>query len=146
MKKNLSAISLLLFLILISWSCKKPDPTPVGINSELISKTWKLTDITVNGVTSFSTLPSCTTDDLFIYTKAGKYTHDEGATKCDSSDPQIVETATWSLQQNLLKYDYPDGTSEAFVISQVTATTLKFNYTVNVGGNSAPIVVTYTAQ
>src|SRR6266481_954110 len=122
MKKNLNAINLFLFLILISCSCKKPDPTPVGMNSELISKRWKLTDLTVSGVSSFITMPNCSKDDLFIYTKAGNYTHDEGATKCDPSDPQIVETATWSLQQNLLKYNYPDGSSESYVISQLTTT------------------------
>jgi len=146
MKISLHKFSPCLFLILISWSCKKSDPTPVGPSSDLIAKTWKLTDLTINGVSSFSTIPSCTADDLFIFSKDGKYKHDEGATKCDPADPQIVETANWSFRQNLLIYGYPDGSSDAFVIMQLTTTTLKFNYSVVVGNDTVALVATYTAQ
>jgi len=146
MKITFGKFGQLLFVILISWSCKKSDPTPVGPNSDLIAKTWKLTDLTINGVSSFSTIPSCTADDLFIFSKDGKYKHDEGATKCDPTDPQIVETATWSLKQNLLTYVYPDGSSDAFVVIQLTTTTLKFNYSVIIGNNIVAMVATYTAQ
>ena len=134
-----------LILTLLAWSCK-PDPTPIKFNSDLLAKTWKLTGSTVNGGDAFSALENCFTDDLFIYTKDRKYTHDEGATKCDSSDPQVAETASWSLQQNLLTYVYPDNSSETYVVNQLTATTLKFSFTLNLGGNNVSIVSTYNAQ
>ncbi|HTH55030.1 MAG TPA: lipocalin family protein [Cyclobacteriaceae bacterium] len=135
-----------MILTMFVLSCKKTDPTPSGPNRDLLAKTWKLTSSTINGNDLFSTLSSCTTDDLFIYTKDGKYTHDEGTTKCDTSDPQIVETASWSLQQNLLTYTYPDQSVETYLIHQRTATTLKFTFTVSAGGNNISAVSTYTVQ
>jgi hypothetical protein len=39
-------------------------------------------------------MPACQKDDLFIFESGGVYKTDEGATKCDPTDPQQT-TGTW---------------------------------------------------
>ena len=125
----------------------KSDPAPSISKTDLISKTWKLTALTANGADTYVDLQPCEKDNLYSFTKSGNYTNDEGATKCDSTDPQVVETLKWSFLQNetVLKFLYPDGSTVNFTITQLTTTTLKLTYTLNVNNVNITLVSTYTA-
>lgn len=136
--------SLLFSLVILAFSCKKNDPAPVPTNADLISKTWKLTAATLNGTDAFALLPDCIKDNLFIYTKSGNFTEDEGLTKCNVSDPQIIGTAKWSFpSSSTLNLLYPDGTAQTFTIIQLTTSILKFSY-VDASDPTLPVTVITT--
>ncbi len=91
-------------------SCKKeetPAPTPaapVTKTSLLTGKTWKVTAARykVNSgawTDAYSTMTACQKDNVTSFTTANVYTIDEGATKCNSADPQTLN-GTWSFQNN----------------------------------------------
>ncbi|MEO1436786.1 MAG: hypothetical protein AAFV80_14705 [Bacteroidota bacterium] len=59
--------------------------------------------IEVNGVmisNEYNQIPSCTRDDLYNFNESGSYTLEEGATKCATNDPQIIETGSWLYQED----------------------------------------------
>ena len=121
--------TLFITLGVLSFSCKKSDPAPTVSNMDLISKTWKLTATTINSIDAYSLLADCEKDNLFVFTKDGNFTEDEGPTKCNASDPQTIETAKWSFPSgSTLKSVYPDNTSQKVTINQLTPTTFKFTF------------------
>jgi hypothetical protein len=89
-------------------ACKKKDETTPASKSktELITAHyWKLSAFTVNppidvGGTQvtdvYDQLEACTKDDLIKFNTDKTYIEDEGATKCDPSDPQTY-TSTWNF-------------------------------------------------
>jgi len=130
-------IMLLSGLILAGTSCSKDEDEKT--NKDLLTgKDWKMTALTVNPAVviegiSFSDfyafLPACTQDDLTKFNSDGTVNFDEGATKCDSGDPQTTY-GTWSFNadQTVLSVT-ADGLTEAYTISELTETSLKFSYT-----------------
>jgi hypothetical protein len=97
-------------------ACKKKDPepiTPVYEQKALLlagakgqSKSWKLTAYNYTGNDGtldifndpdFGYDLACTRDDIFKFTNNANqdYESNEGATKCGSSDPQLIEKGTW---------------------------------------------------
>lgn len=98
MKKLLTLAVIGLSLSLVS--CKKDDdPTKKEM---LTGKNWKLTGWTIDpalpviGSNFYNQLNACFKDDLTKFSTDGKITFDEGATKCQVSDPQTT-TGTWAL-------------------------------------------------
>jgi hypothetical protein len=43
----------------------------------------------------WSKAPACWQDDIWVFTTAGKFRHEEGVTKCNVADPQIYAQGTW---------------------------------------------------
>ena len=117
MKKHILIFS---FFLLIIFSCKKnTDPGPT--RTSLVAKTWLLTSITFSPALAVSyygstiqltdatlLLKDCTKDDLYTFNSDKTFIVDEGATKCNSSDPQTKAKGTWSLStdQNTLNFNY----------------------------------------
>lgn len=98
MKKLLTLAVAAFSLSLVS--CKKDDdPTKKEM---LTGKNWKVTAWTIDpalpviGSNFYNQLEACTKDDLTSFSADGKATFDEGATKCNVSDPQTT-TGTWAL-------------------------------------------------
>lgn len=98
--KSLKFVMLFCVLTALLIACKKDkDQT----RSELIaSKAWKLADygddINSNGIIdpAESDLLNCEKDDSYTFTTGGNGTFDEGASKCDATDPQSYPY-TWQL-------------------------------------------------
>lgn len=68
----------------------------------------------------------CDRDDLMTFKTDGTVVHDEGATKCDPSDPQIVETTKWKFTDNESKIVIGDeGSDETAELIELSATVLK---------------------
>lgn len=115
--KNYLVRSLILGLVLMIGfsSCSKDDgaddsSTPATKTDILTAHLWKLksakvspgvTDpilgITIDDFTAF--MEACDRDDTFEFNADGTVIADEGATKCDSSDPQS-ESGNWSFQND----------------------------------------------
>lgn len=135
-----------LALVVVLVSCSKDDPKTS--KTDLISKTWKTTSFTIGGQDVFSLYDACEKDNLVIIAKDGKYKEDEGLTKCNPADPQIIDSGTWSFLENetKLKIVYSDSSSETYTITELTSTTLKLSITDTSSGTSVTGVVTLVAQ
>ncbi|MCU0324816.1 MAG: lipocalin family protein [Spirosomaceae bacterium] len=142
-----------LFVIgLFSISCKDKEAAPS--KTELLTKAkWAWTAGTVSPAYDFfgdgkpisgdyrSKYPSCYQDDIHIFDAAGKYTADEGATKCDPSDPQIYSQGTWKWDVNeTVIVITEDGAIRKWKVNELTETTLKVTEEAAEGGK------TYTFQ
>jgi Lipocalin-like domain len=122
----------------------------------LTGKTWKVSSIIVapgfpnpNGgspITEMLTqMPACFKDDLWKYSNDKKYVIDEGASKCDPTDPQISETGTWAFNstETLLTMTSTTTVTE-FTLLELSATTLKMSPVELMTHNGVNYAFTYT--
>ena len=72
---------------------------------------------------------SCSRDNLETYSSAtnGTRTYDEGATKCDPSDPQTINVLPYTISNNFIDF----GGGIGFQLVSVDKTTLKYSYPVD---------------
>jgi hypothetical protein len=138
MKKNTLLLFIACFLALSG--CKK-DREDERIE-KLVGKNWKLTAATEDGDDVYtSDLDACEKDDIYKYFSNGKYQHEEGATKCSSSDDQIVETSQWKLNGDKIAFS-TEGFSIEFTIVTLTNSILKYQGRFE----GSDYVYTFTAQ
>ncbi len=118
---NVKLLLPLAFVTVFS-SCGKDDPAPS--NTELLtSKTWKQTYLKTAGLTQ--DLDPCELDDRTTFSTDGIHLLDEGATKCDPSDPQTI-SGTWSFQDDETTLRLSgDGVSSDFQILMLSNGTLR---------------------
>lgn len=124
----------ILAIALTMGACKKDDDSK-SARDILIEGQWDLTAAKVNpGIEVFPGVvisdllideEPCDADDLTIFNADGTATGDEGATKCDPSDPQTYSNGTWSLSsdEKQLTIDF-DGEEITFNIASITDTQL----------------------
>ncbi len=127
-------MALVLFAALAFFSaCKKDEKS----KTELISANcWVFTAITVdppieeNGVLItdvYSQYNQCERDDIFCFKANGIYSLEEGATKCNDSHPQVIETGTWTFNQTESVVNFTsDGFTEEAEIIEIKENSLKF--------------------
>ncbi len=147
MKKNflLSLLGLSVLLAVSSCKDKNEEAIPLTKSQLLSGATWRLTGVSVSqlGVTIdlFQQLSSCDKDNLTLYKTGGAFEVNEGATKCSSTDPQIVESGTWALTTNETKLSTTSGGfTDVYDILELTATTLKVKQT----DQSGTTTITYS--
>ena len=96
---KLLSFSLLCFTILIFSNCNKNDNPPPS-NSDYITKAaWKFDKATAGGTDVSAFINSCYKDNTMIFVANGNGTFDEGASKCNSGDPQTTNF-TWNFTNN----------------------------------------------
>lgn len=114
----------LLFLTTILFACKKD---PADSRSSLLTDAdcWALTkveffDSTAQAWKSFS-LDDCLTENCWRYHEDGTLTFDNGAQKCDPSEPQTA-AGTWVVSQNgkTLELTLSGYGSESYEILELT--------------------------
>lgn len=133
MKKHLFSFAIMATIfVTVLPACSKDDdddPTPAGTKTELLVKsTWKFekAEASIIGDVS-SQLEPCLKDNLLIFAAAsssavsGTGTVDEGATKCDPTDPQ-TGSFTWELINNgtVLRSSvilFPGGSNDFNIVS-----------------------------
>jgi hypothetical protein len=73
-------------------------------------------------------MPACSKDDFTRFHSDGTATFDEGPTKCEAGDPQVV-SSSWSLNSNktILTVTTGSGTVR-YTILELTKTRLKFSF------------------
>lgn len=90
-----------LMMILVIASCKKSSsPSTPKTKTDLLTQgTWKFSAATVNGSDASSYIQACQKDNIYSFQSNGNGSMDEGASKCNSGDPQTVPF-TWSWMTN----------------------------------------------
>lgn len=111
----------MLALVLVGTSCKKDEDSSKDL---LTAHSWKIVSSTANGTPL--DLDECDLDDFVTFHDDGELHFDEGATKCDETDPQET-MGTWSISDKTdpetltLNYE-DDGTPvvEEYDITELT--------------------------
>lgn len=157
-------ISLLLILAASLGACKKDSENSPNKAELLTAKSWRISaqsssysSPSINNGAAITTdeyaaMASCERDNLFKFSANQTLVFDEGATKCDSSDPQ-TQNGTWyfnSDQTRLTLSDPSQGIpTSSFDIIAISASKLQLRYTYSYssGGISATQTenVTFTA-
>lgn len=130
-------------------------PTPPGSGS--IEAAWKLTahtvtpavDLNMDGVMVTDILNAegaCAKDNITTFKAGGTWTEDDGAAKCDPTDPQTV-SGTWtqnaakdSLEVKVTGFPFPLD----YKVQEVTATSLKLVIVSEDWGDDGPYTETWT--
>jgi hypothetical protein len=121
-------VSLLLFLTV---SCKEDDPAPTKTDL-LTSKPWKLIYLKLLDIESQP--KDCAKDDIYIFNKDKTSTQDEGPTKCNPNDPQVI-AQNWSFNPDETLLTLTAGTGSASFtidkqITELTSSSLKVKYSI----------------
>jgi hypothetical protein len=142
MKTQKFALLIALFSLFTLASCDKDkDPKAKSKEDLLTDKRWKTTALTVNPgfvnpnngaiITDlFNQFYSdCSKDDYVQFMKNGQYISDQGATRCDATDPQ-TETGTWVFNGDKTKVTITSG-GESYTadVLELTDNTAKLQYT-----------------
>jgi hypothetical protein len=145
---------LTLCLLLIALGCSKSNNSnPAATKTQLISKTWKQTDILAalgGGVQAsvFSTaLTACQQDNLWQFRSDGTYTIFEGPSRCPASSSDVVATGTWTFQENETKISFTDTVNgtQSFTILELTSTMMKLTGILTYQGAPVNVTVIFTA-
>lgn len=132
-----------------------PAPTPQTNTQKLSDKNFKIVAMTVNpGINDGTTIVTdiyaqmddCSKDDLTIFKTNGTVSFDEGAVRCNTSDPQTT-TGTWVWNSNETVLTVTEaGENTSFTIVTNDGTTLKATTTENIGGTNYVFTITWTKQ
>jgi len=146
--KTKSQIYTLLALLLFAFvGCKKDSASPSSNSSKtsiITSKSWRVTNLKVSLgsvvlLDQLQGMPACELDNVIKFATAGTYSVEEGATKCDPSDPNIVDNGTWKLESNETKFNL-DG--EQLDVVEISSNIIKLKTTVTENGITATLDMT----
>ena len=143
MKKNiLFGKFMLLFLLLSTFTACKKDKAEEEQNpptkKELLSNTWKVSDVKNQSGTSIIALPIpmivCLKDNIFTMEADNTYTIDEGEVVCD---PSTAGSGNWELtdDDSKIKFTPESGDPLIFELISVNTTTLDIGYEITGTGN-----------
>lgn len=94
---------------------------------------------------NFSSTPACSKDDRLVFRANGSFEINEGPTKCNSSNPQILLTGTWSFAQNETELVATiGGQNQTLTIETLTTTLLVIKYTDSYSGITREYKETYS--
>lgn len=101
MKSKLNIVLLLMFII-SAISCSKDSQSTTPTKTAYLTKApWKYVNVEVgtnNVFTSlWDSLELCVKDNITTFNTNKTYQEVEGATKCDSGDPDIAASGTWQF-------------------------------------------------
>lgn len=109
-KKSSVYLSLFLSVLILLGSCKEDDPEPLMAEIQAVllagemgsSKSWKLTSASYKEGAKPSEnfdLTLCFLDNIYLFSNNAdqSYRASEGATRCDSADPDVVEAGNWAF-------------------------------------------------
>ncbi|SRR6266404_3007304 len=146
MKLLTSIVAILLLFFFLS-ACKKSSPASAKTKTELITQSsWKFDNAKVGGTDVSAFLQTCQKDNILVFASAGTGSLDEGATKCNSSDPQ-TSSFTWNFASNETVLHVSTvlftGGSSDFNIVTLNDTQLVLSQNITVSGSTQNAVVTF---
>ena len=108
-------------------ACKKDNEKPKSTSELLMAKTWKMTGLmeqvgSTTATDEFATAQNCEKDNLYKFEANNKFTLDEGALKCGSTDPQAI-SGNWALTNS-------DKTLTAVAVDQASFTSIEITGTI----------------
>ncbi len=135
--KHTRQLAIAVFATLALTACKKDDdsnPSNGGSNSTVEDKLtnkstrkWVSTDFRINGVSIWDFMDACEKDNYVQFSATGKdYEENEGATKCDPANDQIIDEGTWALnaaKDSLFVY-YTSQDTMVYKIISITNTSM----------------------
>lgn len=127
----------LVFSVAAVTSCKKDKEKEEPTKKELISNTWKVSDVKNSDGVSIIGLPLpqivCLKDNIFTLRTDDTYSIDEGSKVCD---PSTAGSGTWSLTTNETKIQFTPTTGDPLIFDfiEVNTTNLKLAYTISGSG------------
>jgi hypothetical protein len=144
MKKQLFATITCIFCLAILNSCKKDNP--VEATKTLVGK-WKQTAGAYSpayfGETDyFSSYLSCEKDDIIEFKTDNTFEFTEGTTKCDASDPQVVFSGNYTVNEGLTSITMNGEPSDI----ELTSTTLTVKHPFSDGGVNYSDIATFQKQ
>ncbi len=125
-----------MLLMTVMTSCKKDKEQPT--RRELLSKApWIQTASSAvrqsDGATFdvFSGLAACKQDDAYTFAADNTFLQMEGDTKCNTADPQLILTGTWTFaaDETAIIVSAPGAGTSTFTILELTGSTLKMQVT-----------------
>jgi hypothetical protein len=145
MKLVKAVIAILLLCFFLS-ACKKSSTSSKTRTELLTQSSWKFDNAKVNGVDVSALLQTCQKDNIIVFASAGTGTLDEGATKCNSGDPQ-TSSFTWNFATNETVLHVSTvlfaGGSSDFNIVTLSDTQLVLSQDITVSGTTQNAVVTF---
>jgi hypothetical protein len=138
--------AIVMLSVVVMAGCKKDDSKRKTKTELLTMGSWKQTSIyfspavdwngdghTENEVINF--YPPCSKDDLIMFKTNGTVLSDEGPSKCDPADPQIIETTNWKFADNetTILIGEPGAEEPAHVL-ELSSSVLKVKITVEEAG------------
>ena len=121
-------------LACLLFSCSKDDDDDAPSNTSLLTKAdWKWINVELDTATGvyFSYLPyleACDKDDITTFKSDFTYKVVEGASKCDTGDPDEVERGTWQFSSDekilILSVQSPTTGTYTFNVESLTETSL----------------------
>ena len=149
MKKQLILLATCLALAsLFLPACNKGDDSPAPkTKTQLVTQsTWRFSAATVGGTDVSSFLQACQKDNTLTFSTNGTGVMDEGATRCNGSDPQ-TNPFTWNFQNSettlFVSTTLFTGGSSTFTLVNLTETQLVLSQTITVSGTPQNAVVTF---
>ncbi|MBX3254215.1 MAG: lipocalin family protein [Chitinophagaceae bacterium] len=125
----------LLFIItsgIVMASCKKDkkDPEPEPTKKELLSHTWKITDVqTSDGTSIINLVPQakCLKDKTVTLVADNTFVISDDTEDCSTP---LEGSGSWSLTENdsKIKFEIEDNDPLTVTIKELSATTLKLSY------------------
>ncbi|HEX6190761.1 MAG TPA: lipocalin family protein [Chitinophagaceae bacterium] len=140
MKNRLTLWTISLFALLIVLpGCDKDDDDPPTTKTKtelLTTGTWKFSTATSSGVDVSSQIPACIRDNVYTFVAGGNGSFNEGAAKCNSTDPQ-TPTFTWNFASNetvlhVSALLLPGGSND-FTIVSISETQLVISQVITIG-------------
>jgi len=148
MKKQVWTIaSIAGFLFSCFVACTNKDPVHVKTNTELITQsTWKFDNAKVGGTDVSAFVQACQKDNIITFVSTGSGTLDEGASKCNSGDPQTTPF-TWNFATNETALHISamlfTGGSSDFTIVALSETQLVLSQNITISGTTQNAVITF---
>ena len=152
-------VILLAAFVLSITACKKSDNSGSSSAKATTLETgkWRITSsssvveygapIGNQTVDLYNTLSACQRDNLFIFNTDNTTTTDEGATKCNSGDPQQTVSGTWALLNGDTQLSIiSGGTTVTADILSLDNSGLQVRYVTYYGGYKATTTTTYVHQ
>lgn len=134
LKCTFKTIAVLFLFSLIVSSCKKKNDQK-SKTTLLTQKEWLISKFeeklnTSAYVDDFPNWTDCDKDDKYVFNTNNIVEVNEGATKCNTSDPQIISTSAWAFTVNETKITMNGDT---YTIDQLDETTLVISGSLTVG-------------
>jgi len=131
-------------------ACKKKEDKPATAQTKtqlLTANNWTLTAFVASrpnepDANMFGLFENCTKDDFIKFNTNFSVIFDEGATKCDPTDPQ-TETEIWSFGPNESTIII-DG--DSLKLGNLNATELKTSFTDVLNGKTYTFTTTYSKK
>jgi hypothetical protein len=138
-------------ILIFNIGCSKDDKEPTP--AELLSKAWIQSDllVSISGQTESvfdSEYEPCDQDNVYTFKADGTFTVNEGTSKCDPSDLDLVTTGTWTLLENGKKItiDPIDEDPQTLDIEELTNTSMKASVIDNSVGLPIKVTFVYRAK